>query len=74
MRISTVPGRSKLEGHLTLDELEQNIERELYLAIPRRSYQTIFQSELGRILLQKRLMRLLVFDEIQEVSAEWIPD
>jgi len=54
--------------------LEQNIERELYLAVPRRTYQTIFQSELGTILLKNELIRLLVFDEIQEVIVEWVPD
>lgn len=54
--------------------LEQHIGRELYLAVPRRTYQTIFQSELGKLLLQNRLLRLLVFDEMQEVIVEWIPD
>jgi XisH protein len=54
--------------------LEQNIERELYVAVPRRTYQTIFQSELGKILLEKGLIRLLVFDEHQEVIVAWVPD
>lgn len=54
--------------------MEQQIGRELYLAVPRRTYQTIFQSELGKILLQKELVRLLVFDEVQEVIVEWVPD
>lgn len=53
---------------------EQNIERDLYLAVPRRTYQTIFQSELGLILLQNQLIRLLVFDEFQEAIVEWVPD
>jgi hypothetical protein len=53
---------------------EQNIGRELYLAVPHRTYQTIFQSELGLILLQNQLIRLLVFDEFQEVIVEWVPD
>jgi hypothetical protein len=53
---------------------EQNIGRELYLAVPHRTYQTIFQSELGVILLQNQLIRLLVFDEFQEVIVEWVPD
>jgi XisH protein len=52
---------------------EQNIERDLYLAVPHRTYQTIFQSELGLILLQNQLIRLLVFDEFQEVIVEWVP-
>lgn len=54
--------------------MEQNIGRELYLAVPQRTYQTIFQSELGMILLKNGLIRLLVFDEIQETIVVWIPD
>lgn len=54
--------------------IEQQIGRELYLAVPRRTYQTIFQSELGKMLLQNGLVRLLVFDEVQEVIVEWVPD
>jgi hypothetical protein len=53
---------------------QQNIGRDLYLAVPHRTYQTIFQSELGLILLQNQLIRLLVFDEFQEVIVEWVPD
>ncbi len=52
----------------------QNIDRELYLAIPRRTYQTIFQDEVGKILLRNELLRLLVFDEVEEVIIEWIPN
>jgi hypothetical protein len=33
---------------------QQNIGRDLYLAVPHRTYQTIFQSELGLILLQNQ--------------------
>lgn len=54
--------------------VEQNIQRELYLAIPRRAYETIFQDELGQILLRKALLRLFVFDEDKEVIVEWVPD
>lgn len=54
--------------------VEQNIGRELYLAVPLRAYQTIFQSELGTLLLKHGLIRLLVFDETQEVIVAWVPD
>ena len=54
--------------------VEQSIERELYLAIPHRTYGTIFQDELGQILLRNQLLRLLVFDEIEEVIVEWVPN
>lgn len=52
---------------------EQKIERELYLAVPNRAYHSVFQNELGQILLRHRSLRLLVFDEDQEVIVEWIP-
>lgn len=54
--------------------LAQNIDRELYLAIPLRTYQTIFQDELGKILLGNGTLRLLVFDEFGKVIVEWIPE
>jgi XisH protein len=54
--------------------VEQNIGRTLYLAVPLRTYQSIFQSELGAILLKNKLVRLLVFEEIEEVIVEWVPD
>ena len=54
--------------------VDQNIARELYLAIPYRAYETIFQDELGQILLKNQLLRLLVFDEIEEVIVQWVPN
>ena len=54
--------------------VEQQIASELYLAVPRRTYHTVFQSELGMILLKNALIRLLVFDELEEVIVAWVPD
>lgn len=54
--------------------VEQQVGRELYLAVPLRTYQTIFQSELGELLLRNGLIRLLVFDETEEVIVEWVPN
>jgi len=54
--------------------VEQNIGRELYLAVHRRAYRNVFQNELGAILLKNSLIRLLVFDEVEEVIVEWVPD
>lgn len=39
-------------------------------SIPYRTYETIFQDELGQILLQNEWPRLLVFDEFEEVFIE----
>ncbi len=54
--------------------ITRQIERELYLAVPFRTYITIFQSELGSILLKNGVIRLLVFDEAQEAIVTWVPD
>ncbi|MEZ4711961.1 MAG: element excision factor XisH family protein [Caldilineaceae bacterium] len=53
--------------------MAQHIDRELYLAIPYRTYKTTFQNEIGQLLLQNELLRLIVFEEEQEVIVEWIP-
>jgi len=53
--------------------ISQNIERELYLAIPRRVYESIFQVELGQMLLQNEWLRLIVFDEKEKVIVKWVP-
>lgn len=39
-----------------------------------RTYGTIFQDELGQILLKNELLRLLVFDEIEKVIVKWVPN
>jgi hypothetical protein len=54
--------------------VEKHIDRELYLAVPRRTYNAVFQTELGAILLKNAIVRLLVFDDKQEVIVAWIPD
>ncbi|MCB0110265.1 MAG: XisH family protein [Caldilineaceae bacterium] len=51
----------------------KNIARELYLAVPHRTYKSTFQDELGQILLQTDVLRLIVFDEDEEVIVAWIP-
>ncbi|MBD2608108.1 XisH family protein [Scytonema hofmannii FACHB-248] len=52
---------------------EQGSERILYLAIPHRTYTEIFTEPIGKILLKKNRLRLLVFDPKQEVIVQWIP-
>ncbi len=54
--------------------VEQEIDHELYLAVPQRTYDSIFQDDLGEILLKNNLLRLLVFDEFEEAIVEWIPN
>jgi XisH protein len=52
---------------------EQGSERILYLAIPQRTYTEIFTEPIGKILLKRNRLRLLVFDPKPEVIVQWIP-
>lgn len=47
-------------------------ERILYLAIRRRVFAKLFNEEVGQKLLQKKQLRLLVFNESSEEITEWI--
>ena len=51
---------------------EQGSDRILYLAIPYRTYTEIFTEPIGKILLKRQRLRLLVFDPKQEVIVQWI--
>lgn len=55
-----------------LDEMK--IERSLYLAVPQRTFNSVFEIELGQILLKRQIIRLLVFDDNKEAIVRWIPD
>jgi hypothetical protein len=54
-----------------LDEIEP--DRKLFLAIPWRAYDGIFSEKIGRLVLKKQRINLIVFDELQERITEWIP-
>ena len=53
---------------------EMGIDRLLYLAISRPTFNSVFTIELGQVLLKNQIIRLIVFDEEREVLAQWIPD
>jgi hypothetical protein len=53
---------------------EMGIERILYLAVSRPTFNSVFTIELGQILLKNQIIRLIVFDEESEAIAQWIPD
>ena len=53
---------------------EKEIERELYLAIPKYAFETIFRETLGEILLKNEIVRLIVFDDEREVIVQWLPN
>jgi XisH protein len=47
-------------------------ERVLYLAIRQRIYSDVFEEEIGRMLLEQGLIKLIVFDPKTEVILKWI--
>jgi XisH protein len=56
--------------HDILNEVEP--ERELYLAIRDVTFAAIFEEPLGRILLENKRVRLIVFNANMEVIEQWI--
>ena len=53
-----------------LERLEP--ERILYLAIHEEIYLTFFSEDIVKFILEDRLMKVIVFDPIQEVITQWI--
>lgn len=51
---------------------KQDPERVLYLAVPEFVYNTIFSEEIGRVLLESKRVRLIVFDRKKEEVLQWI--
>ena len=47
-------------------------ERELYLAIRQKVYSELFEEVIGKLLLQKRQIKLIVFEPNNEVIVTWI--
>lgn len=53
-----------------LEEFEP--ERNLYLAIPESIYNSFFQRRFIRSVVERTQIRLLIYDEKQEVIIEWL--
>ncbi|MEG3437164.1 element excision factor XisH family protein [Pannus brasiliensis CCIBt3594] len=49
-------------------------DRELYLAVSELTYSNVFTIELGQILLNNQIIKLMVFDEEREAIERWIPE
>ena len=47
-------------------------ERILYLAVPKRSYESIFTEKLGQLILKSLKIKLLVFDDEERRIIQWI--
>lgn len=54
-----------------LSEIEP--DRELYLAAPQRSYDSILTEKLGQLILNRWQIKLIVFDEEKRILVKWIP-
>lgn len=50
------------------------VDRSLYLAVSRLTFNSVFTIELGQVLLKNQIIRLVVFDEEIEAIVQWIPD
>ncbi|MEY2830752.1 MAG: hypothetical protein RLZZ574_10 [Cyanobacteriota bacterium] len=60
---------------LYLDIIEETEpERILYLAIRETTYEDIFIEPIGQILLNKKRLKLIVFDADREEIIQWIPE
>ncbi|MBV7335059.1 fatty-acid synthase [Chloroflexi bacterium TSY] len=53
-----------------LEETEP--QRKLYLAIREATYVELFEEPIGRLLIEKENVRLLVFDPVRKVIVQWI--
>ncbi len=48
-------------------------QRELFLAVPEKTWSSVFSDALGEMVLNARAVRLLVVDLQREVITRWIP-
>lgn len=46
-------------------------ERELFLAVPQRTYHSVLTDQLGELIRREHHLYLIVFDEQNEVITEW---
>ena len=54
-----------------LDELQP--ARTLFLAVTHETFESIFKEPFGEFVLRKLNLKMMVFDENQEVIIKWIP-
>ncbi len=51
---------------------EKEAHRELYLAVPKMTYETFFSLQLTQIVVKSQNLKLLVYDPKLEVIYTWI--
>jgi len=47
-------------------------DRDIYLAIPQSAYVGIFQERLGQLMIEKKELKIIVFEPEGEVLTTWI--
>lgn len=47
-------------------------DRILYLAVRKYVFTELFEEEIGQVLLENKLLKLIIFDSEKEVIVEWI--
>jgi XisH protein len=52
--------------------IELEPERMLYLAVPNRAFDDLFEEPIGKLLLRNHRLKLITFDPKQEVIQQWI--
>jgi len=76
IRPSEIEDLQKAIGQYNLyrDVLSENEpDRVLYLAVPIRTYDGVFEERIGRLVIKRQRINLLVFDHEQERILEWLP-
>ncbi|MGI4788708.1 MAG: element excision factor XisH family protein [Janthinobacterium lividum] len=53
-----------------IDEIEP--ERTLYLAVPQRVIESLFQDDIGKLILREKLVQVIGFDPAEETLVQWI--
>ena len=55
-----------------LNEIGEN--RNLYLAVSRPVFNSVFTIEIGQLLINNQIIKLIVFDDKNEEIVQWIPN
>jgi len=71
---SEMAGLEKALGQFVLYRTvmkEVEPERALYLAVPQKVMESLFQDDLGQLMLHENLARVVSFDPVEEVLVQW---
>jgi XisH protein len=83
VEVKSFPGASDvadLEGALGQYILYQDVleeaepDRLMYLAVPWKVFEDLFEEPIGKLLLRRQRLRLIVFDPNKGFITQWIPD